>query len=63
MKYWAILDQHNHVIGEWSIGVHSVPIFEKKSEAKKTAINLNIPKFEIVDATIAMQCKPSQLSK
>lgn len=63
MKYWAILDQDNRVIGEWSAGVHLVPVFEKKSEAKKTAINLNIPKFQIVDAVIAMQQKPSQLSK
>ncbi|MDJ0583279.1 hypothetical protein [Crocosphaera sp.] len=63
MKYWSILDQDNRVVGEWSAGVHLVSIFEKKSEAKKTALNLNIPQFQIVDATIAMQCKPSQLSK
>lgn len=63
MKYWAILDQDNRVIGEWSAGVHLVSVFEKKSKAKEMAINLNIPKFHIVDAVTAMQQKPSQLSK
>ena len=63
MKYWAILDQENRVIGEWNGNTHWVPIFEKKSEAKETAINLNIPNFQIIDAVTAMQQKPSQLSK
>ncbi|MEA5511789.1 hypothetical protein VB715_18615 [Crocosphaera sp. UHCC 0190] len=63
MKYWAILDQDNRVIGEWLGPTHWVKIFEKKSEAKQTAISLNIPKFQIVDAVTAMQQKPSQLSQ
>ena len=63
MKYWTILDGNDRVIGTWGGNIHWVMIFEKKSEAKKEAIKLNIPKFQIVDATIGMQQKPSQLSK
>ncbi len=63
MKYWAILDKDNRVIGEWNGNTHWVPIFEKKSLAKQKAISLNIPRFQIVDAVIAMQQKQSQLSK
>ena len=63
MKYWAILDCDNRVIGEWNGNTHWVSLYEQKSEAKKTAIALNIPNFQIVDAAKAMQQKPSQLSK
>lgn len=63
MKYWAILDKENRVVGEWNGNTHWVSLYEQKSEAKNQAIALNIPNFQIVDAAKAMQCKPSELSK
>lgn len=61
-RYWAIVDEEGNVIGKWEGSFHIVMIYERKSEALVDAVSLHIPKFKIVRAEIAMQCKQSKYS-
>jgi hypothetical protein len=62
--YYSIIDHENRVVGEWTgAGIHLVMLYESRSCAKKEAIKLRIPDYQIVRAEVAMRLPQSPYSR
>jgi hypothetical protein len=53
-RFYSIFDEHGNCIGRWDGDIHHVFVYTKYRQAKKDAIALNIPNYQVGTAENAL---------